>query len=188
MIFFFFLCLVHWKKMKVKAAQSCLTLCNPMDCSPPGSSVHGIVQVRILEWVTIFFSWGSSQPRDQTWVFCIAGRFFTVWATRGGLFTAISQKPRPLLDTFKQTNTNKKPHNIFEILNDNEWTNEIIDQQWISTGKILQVLKEVKAFLPVICIQRGFTTYLSKVNTNDQLNIILSWNLFLELLLQVISL
>ena len=183
-IFFFFpSCLVHWKKMKVKAAQSCLTLCNPMDCSPPGSSVHGIVQVRILEWVTILFSWGSSQPRDQTWVFCIAGRFFTVQATRGALFTAISLKPRPVLDTLKQTNTNKKPHNIFEILNDNEWTNEIIDQHWISTGKILQVLKEVKAFLPVICIQRGFTTYLCKVNTNDQLNLILSWNLFLESLL-----
>ena len=159
-IFFFFLRLVHWKKMKVKAAQSCLTLSNPMDCSPPGSSVHGVLQARILEWVAIFFSWGSSQPRDQSSVFCIAGRFFTVWATRGGLFTAVSLKPRTVLDTFKQTNTNQKPHNICEIFNDDEWTNERIDQQWISTGKILQVLKEVEAFLPVICIQWGFTTYL----------------------------
>ena len=53
-----------------------------MDCSPPGSSVHGFLQARILEWVAIFFSRGSSQPRDQTQVSCIAGRFFTVWTTR----------------------------------------------------------------------------------------------------------
>ena len=58
-------------------AQSCLTLCDPMDCSPPGSSVHGILQARILEWVAIPFSRGSSQPRGQTQVSCIAGRFFT---------------------------------------------------------------------------------------------------------------
>ena len=53
-----------------------------MDCSLPGSTVHGISQARILEWVTILFSKGFSQPRDQTQVSCIAGRFFTVWATR----------------------------------------------------------------------------------------------------------
>ena len=47
-------------------AQSCLTLCDPTDCSPPGSSVHGISQVRILEWVAISYSRGSSRPRDQT--------------------------------------------------------------------------------------------------------------------------
>ena len=46
--------------------QSCLTLCDPMDCSPPGSSVHGIPQARILEWVAMPFSKGSSQPRDRT--------------------------------------------------------------------------------------------------------------------------
>ena len=53
-----------------------------MDCSSPGSSVHGILQARILEWVAISFSRGSSQPRDQTWLFCIVGRFFTVWDIR----------------------------------------------------------------------------------------------------------
>ena len=52
-------------------ARSCLTLCDPMDSSPPGSSVHGISQTRILRWVAIFFFRGSSQPRDQTWVSCI---------------------------------------------------------------------------------------------------------------------
>ena len=53
-------------------AQSCLTLCNLMDCSPPGSSVHGIFQARTLEWVAISFSRGSSQLRDQTLVSCIS--------------------------------------------------------------------------------------------------------------------
>ena len=68
-------------KMKVLVAQSCLTLCNPMDCSPPGSSVHGILQTRILEWVAMSSSRGSFQPRDQTQVCHITGKFFTIWAT-----------------------------------------------------------------------------------------------------------
>ena len=53
-----------------------------MDCSPPGSSVHGILQARRLEWVTISFSSRSSWPRDRTLFSCITGQFFTVWATR----------------------------------------------------------------------------------------------------------
>ena len=56
--------------------------CDPVDCSLPGSSVHGIPPERILEWVAIPFSRDSSWPRDRTWVSCTAGRFFTVWATR----------------------------------------------------------------------------------------------------------
>ena len=61
----------------VKVTQLCLTLCNPMDCSLPGASVRGILQARILEWVAIPFSGGSSQPRDWTQVSHIAGEFFT---------------------------------------------------------------------------------------------------------------
>ena len=64
-----------WKSL------SFVWLCDPMDCSPPGSSVHGILQTRILEWVTIPFSRGSFQPRNWTQVSHIAGGFFTVWAT-----------------------------------------------------------------------------------------------------------
>ena len=56
--------------MRAKSLQLCLTLCNPMDCSPSGSSVHGILQVRILEWVAISFPRGSSLPRDWTRVSC----------------------------------------------------------------------------------------------------------------------
>ena len=62
---------------EVKAAQSCPTLCDPMDYT-----VHRILQARILEWVVIPFSRGSSQPRDQTQVSRIADGFFTSWATR----------------------------------------------------------------------------------------------------------
>ena len=62
--------------------KSCLTVCDPMDCSPPGSSVHGILQARILEWVAMPSSRRSSQPRDLTQVSHIAGRFFTIWTTR----------------------------------------------------------------------------------------------------------
>ena len=66
-----------------------LTLFNPMDCSPPGSSVCGILQARILELVAISFSGSSSQPRDRTQVSHIVGRFFTIWATREALFSFI---------------------------------------------------------------------------------------------------
>ena len=73
--------IVRWK-WKVLVAQLCLTLCDPMNCNQPGSSVHGILQARILEWVDIPFSRRSSWPRDWTQVSCIAGGFFTIWATR----------------------------------------------------------------------------------------------------------
>ena len=62
-------------------AQSCPTLCNPMDCSPPCSSVHVIFQARILEWVAISFSRGSSRPRDWTHVSCTGRRILYHWAT-----------------------------------------------------------------------------------------------------------
>ena len=73
--------IIAWK-VKVLATQSCPTLHDPMDYSLPGSSVHGILQARILEWVAIPFSKGLSQPRDQTLISCIVGRFLTIWATK----------------------------------------------------------------------------------------------------------
>ena len=69
----------------VLVTQSCPTLCDPIDCSPPNSSVHVSFQARILEWVAILFSRGSSWPMDQTAVSCIAGRFFPIWAIREAL-------------------------------------------------------------------------------------------------------
>ena len=64
-----------------EVTQLCLTLCDLMDCSLPGSSIHGIFQARILDWVTISFSRRSSQPRFWTGVSHIIGRRFTIWAT-----------------------------------------------------------------------------------------------------------
>ena len=69
-------------KGKVLVAQLCPTPCDPMNCNPPGSSVHGVSQGRILEWVAVPFSRWSSRPRDQTQVSHIAGRHFNLWATR----------------------------------------------------------------------------------------------------------
>ena len=65
----------------IEVTQLCPTLCNPMNCSLPGSSVHGTFQARVLEWVAISFSRRSSRPRDRTRVSHIVGRHFTVWAT-----------------------------------------------------------------------------------------------------------
>ena len=74
---------LKWK-VKVKVSQSSPTLCDPMDYT-----VHGILQARILEWVAFPFSRGSSQPKDQTQVFLIAGGFFTNWAIREAIFPQI---------------------------------------------------------------------------------------------------
>ena len=78
----------------VLLAQSCLILCDSVDCSQPGSSVHGILKGRILEWVAILFSRGSSRPRNWTWVSCIAGRFFTIWATREAQYVYYNRSNR----------------------------------------------------------------------------------------------
>ena len=66
----------------MKVSQLCPTVCNPMDCRSPVSSLHGNSPGKKTEWIAIPFSRGSSRSRDQTWVSCIAGIFFTIWATR----------------------------------------------------------------------------------------------------------
>ena len=74
-----------WERLtegESEVGQSCLTVCDPVHCSPPGSSIHGVLQARILEWVAVSFSRGSSQPRNRTYVYCIAGRHFNLWAIR----------------------------------------------------------------------------------------------------------
>ena len=74
--------IINMSKSKSEVAQSCPTLCDPMDCSLPGSSVQGIFQAIVLEWIAIFFSRGSSLPRDRIRVPCIVDRRSTFWATR----------------------------------------------------------------------------------------------------------
>ena len=74
---------LHYKTgHAAKLLQSCPTLCNPRNSSPPGSPIPGILQATILGWVAIPFARGSSQPSGWTQISCIAGRFFTVWAIR----------------------------------------------------------------------------------------------------------
>ena len=100
----------NWRLKWSEVAQSCPTLCNPMDSSLPGSAVHGIFQARILEWIAISFSRGSSQPRDRIRVSCIADRCFTIWTTREApiedltvLKTIKTMMVRPLTTNFKTT-------------------------------------------------------------------------------------
>ena len=87
----------------VLVAQLCPTLCHPMDCSPPGSSVHGIFQARILEWVVISFSKGSSWPMDRTHVSCIGRQILHHWTTWEALclaqFSSVAQSYLTLCDT-----------------------------------------------------------------------------------------
>ena len=79
-----------------EVAQSYPTLCDPMDCGLPRSSIHGIFQARVLEWIAISFSRGPSQPRDRTQVFCVVGRRFTVrvWGTFLNCFTDAKTPPK----------------------------------------------------------------------------------------------
>ena len=78
----FFLAFQKLCDLPIQNVKVCLTLCHPMDCSLSGSSVHRILQARIMEWVVISSSRASSRSRDQTQVSCTAGGFFAVWATR----------------------------------------------------------------------------------------------------------
>ena len=112
-----------------EVAQSCLTLCDPVDCSLPSSSIHGILQARILEWVAISSSRGSSWPRDRTWVSRIGGRCFSLWATRKPLqFPYPGYIPDPgieptsstLAGGFFTTEPPGKPNGIL-LSHRNEW-------------------------------------------------------------------
>ena len=93
----------HGSGVRVLVTQLCATLCDPMNCGLPGSSVHGILQVRTLEWVAIPFSRISSQLRSWTLVSHIAGRFFTIWATTEALssvqFSSVTQSCPTLCDS-----------------------------------------------------------------------------------------
>ena len=123
--------LVVWCKRK-KVSPSCLYSLQPHEhCRPPGSSIHGIFQARVLEWVSISYSRESSQSRDRTWVSQIVGRRFTIWATRCGVDVDINSSPKihiklttlPRLPyTCKQHhyptfNSSIKPRNIRIIVN-----------------------------------------------------------------------
>ena len=165
----------HWSGVPlpspVLVAQSCSTLCNPMDCSPPGSSVHGLLWERILEWGTIPFSSGSFQPRDQTRVSCIAGRFFIIWSC-----PAIS-----LLGILPERNENIHPHKDWYakvhsniILNRQKWkqlkhasTGEWINEMWyVYTNRICY--STIKRNVLIMCydMDKHWTHY-AKLNLKN---------------------
>ena len=83
---------VHLTLTVAKLLQLCPSLCNPMDCSLPGSSVHGILQTRILEWVAMPSFRGSSQPRDQTCISCVSciGRWILISSSTGAALTPVA--------------------------------------------------------------------------------------------------
>ena len=118
----------------------CLTLCNPVDCSLPGSSVHGIFQARVLEWIANSFTRGSSRPRDQTQVSRIVDRHFTVWSY------VLTQNKLKLLSTQKPANNvySSFIHNFQNLQASNfpskdEW----INKQWeIHTVEYYSILKK----------------------------------------------
>ena len=110
--------------LSVLVAQLRLTLCYPMDCSLPGSSVLGIYQARLLEWVAISFSRGSSQPRDQTWVSGIADRFLAIWATRQAL-----------------KGTDKHQLLVFWLYNKKAWRTRILFLDWVNQCFVSEVRK-----------------------------------------------
>ena len=100
-----------------KLLQLCPTPRDSMDCSLPGSCVHGNLQARILEWVAIPFCRGSSPPRDQIRVSHIAGRFFTIWSTRKAPTWVMSPTLGKLLSVMREKFLFNKMYQAFAIPN-----------------------------------------------------------------------
>ena len=147
-------------------AQVCLTLCNPMTCSLPGFSVHGIFQARIPQWVAISFSRGHSWPRYQTpvsSVSCISGRFFTHWAIREALYSR----------EFPQSGT--------EPISSAHWANSLLLSHWgshiyisvyliiylsINTHTIQRIYSTIKTNSAICTIMDASRGYYAKWNTS----------------------
>ena len=123
-----------------EVAQSCPTLCKPMGCSPPGSSVRGILQARTLEWGCHFLLQGSSRPTNWTRLSCIAGRRFTLWATRGS----------PQISIMPAVNTTYGY--IVTLATDAEILRNFSDNLWFHT--ILGKLPPIILFSTTSCLFR----------------------------------
>ena len=96
-------------KLGLRTPKSCVRLCDSVDCRLPGSSLHGILQARILEWIATPFFRESSWPRAQTRVSCTAGRFFNIWATRGAQEMA---RESIITDNLEKVGNNQKFSNL----------------------------------------------------------------------------
>ena len=121
--FFFFSKSLLFTENESEIAQSCPTLSDPMDCSLPGSSVHGIFQAIVLEWIAISFSRGSSRPRDQTQVSCIVDRQLNRLSHQGTVvrLTATDMHPLPILGPRYSVGTQLSFLNYFKVPKE-KWT------------------------------------------------------------------
>ena len=120
-IIFEFFFRTKWVSEVSEIAQLCPTLCDPVDHSLSGSSIHGILQARILEWVAISFSRGSSWPRDRAQVFHIGGRCFNLWATREALKKNSHQMED--VNLMKQSSFQREGHTV-------HWSWDTPDTRW----------------------------------------------------------
>ena len=133
------------------------TLCDPMDCTLPGSSVHRILQAGILEWVAIPFSRGSSQPENQTQVSCIAGRFFTIWAIREALHIGSCIKSLVILDSTHMCKSEKRAVNLYlylRVILKSYWKAPCSSVQFDSVSLSCPTLWD-----PMDCNTSGFPVY-----------------------------
>ena len=117
----------EYSESESEVAQSCPTLWDPMNCSLPGLSVHGIFQARVLEWVAISFSRGSSWPKDWIWVSHTVGRCFALWATRECQHQRIARKDKKsfLREQCKEiegNNGREKTRDLFKKIRDSKGT------------------------------------------------------------------
>ena len=144
-----------------EVAQSCPSLCDPMDYSLPGFSVHGISQARILEWVAISFSRGSSQPRDRIQVSCIAGRCFTLCATMEANYRIHTLSKRK--DTHIKSHAKKKKFR-FKYVKQNKTSDKNCKSKFLQTETecILKTSKGNKISCKRIIIIRSTTFFISK--------------------------
>ena len=143
--------------MKALVTQSYPNLCNPMDCSSPGSSIHGILQARILEWFAISFSRGSSRPRYQTWVSCIPGRFFTIWTTREAPLLVL----KSILYFLIRHNTGKYQSNQKMVRRKLNVTNYVLISVKDSSGRQSQQLSWDALYLPSDLLSIQMPTHLA---------------------------
>ena len=123
--------------------QPCLTLYDPMDCSLPSSSVHGIFQARILEWVAISFSRRSSWPRNWTQVSCVVGRHFMAWATREVSHRTNTHKKTPSCLANRRHNSTRKAR-VVKLLN-----KQFIPLLLFKVPKIVHMLQRLLAVLRI---------------------------------------
>ena len=133
--------LISQKTFNVSHSVVSNSFATPWIVSPPGSSVHGILQARILEWVSISFSRWSSWPRDWTWVSCIAGRFYTIWAMYSP-WNSLGQKTGVVAFPFFRGSSQLRDRTQFSCIAGRFFTNWNIKEAYLSYQGSPKTFKE----------------------------------------------